>query len=56
MKLPMLEWYLAKFDQVLFVDDDIVFSPFAPNLFEMVPCHKLGAVVESSHKQGWQES
>ena len=39
--------------QVLFVDDDILFSPYAPDLFATVPCHKVGAVVEAVHKQGW---
>ena len=29
MKLPMLQWFLSQYSEVLFVDDDILFSPFA---------------------------
>ena len=53
IKLPMFEWFLAHFDQALFVDDDVLISPYAPDLFGKVPCAKLGAVVEAYHKQGW---
>ena len=53
IKLPMFEWFLAHFDQALFVDDDVLVSPYAPDLFGKVPCAKLGAVVEAYHKQGW---
>ena len=49
----MFEWFLAHFEQVLFVDDDVLVSPYAPDLFRKVPCAKLGAVVEAYHKQGW---
>ena len=51
IKLPMFEWFLAHFEQVLFVDDDVLVSPYAPDLFRKVPCAKLGAVVEAYHKQ-----
>lgn len=53
IKLPMFEWFLHHFDQALFVDDDVLVSPYAPDLFGKVPCAKLGAVVEAYHKQGW---
>lgn len=53
IKLPMFEWFLAHFDQALFVDDDVLVSPYAPDLFRKAPCAKLGAVVEAYHKQGW---
>ena len=47
----MFEWFLAHFEQALFVDDDVLVSPYAPDLFRKVPCAKLGAVVEAYHKQ-----
>ena len=55
IKLPMFEWFLDQFDQVLFMDDDVLVSPYAPDLFAKVPCQsgRLGAVVEAYHKQGW---
>ncbi|KAL3905129.1 MAG: hypothetical protein SGPRY_011021, partial [Prymnesium sp.] len=53
IKLPMMQYFLEHYSKVLFVDDDILISPFAPDLFETVPCHKLGATVEAVHTQGW---
>jgi len=53
IKLPMLRHFLAVYDQVLFVDDDVLISPFAPDLFAQVDCRKLGAVIEAYHVQGW---
>eukprot|EP00316_Scyphosphaera_apsteinii_P000510 CAMPEP_0119340276 /NCGR_PEP_ID=MMETSP1333-20130426/99999_1 /TAXON_ID=418940 /ORGANISM="Scyphosphaera apsteinii, Strain RCC1455" /LENGTH=914 /DNA_ID=CAMNT_0007351993 /DNA_START=40 /DNA_END=2784 /DNA_ORIENTATION=+ len=53
IKLPMLKWFLHRFQQVLFLDDDVLISPNAPNLFEQVACQKVGAVVEAYHAQGW---
>lgn len=38
---------------MLFVDDDVLVSPYAPVLFETIPCDRFGAVVEAYHKQGW---
>jgi len=53
VKLPMLRHFLAVYDQVLFIDDDVLLSPFAPDLFAQVDCRSLGAVVEAYHVQGW---
>ena len=53
LKLPLLQWFLHRFDQVLFVDDDVLFSPFASDMFSMVPCREVGAVIEASHIQNW---
>ena len=33
----MFEWFLARFEQALFVDDDVLVSPYAPDLFRKVP-------------------
>ena len=49
----MLRWFLRHYGRVLFVDDDVLISPFAPDLFAQVACHKVGAVIESYHAQGW---
>jgi len=49
----MLHWFLRHFQQVLFLDDDVLISPYAPDLFSQVPCQKIGAVVEAYHAQGW---
>ena len=38
---------------MLFLDDDVLISPFAPDLFSAVPCTSVGAIVEVAHKQGW---
>lgn len=35
------------------MDDDVLMSPFMPDLFAQVDCRKIGAVVEGSHVQGW---
>ena len=42
MKLPMLQYFLRAYDQVLFLDDDVLLSPHAPDLFASVPCDALG--------------
>ena len=40
VKLPMLRHFLAVYDQVLFIDDDVLLSPFAPDLFAQVDCSR----------------
>ena len=48
------EWKLtlrARFTYFASLDDDVLVSPYAPDLFRQVPCAKLGAVVEAYHKQ-----
>ena len=37
-KLPLLEYYLRRYDRVLFIDDDVIISPRTPDLFSAVPC------------------
>jgi len=53
MKLPVLQWFLSRYQQLLFMDDDVLVSPFASDLFYAVPCDRVGAVYEGYHKQGW---
>ena len=53
MKLPLLQYFLQQYDQVMFLDDDVLLSPHAPNLFDTVPCESIGAVVEGYHAPGW---
>jgi len=53
IKLPMLRWFLRHYGRVLFVDDDVLISPFAPDLFAQVACHKVGAVIEAYHPPAW---
>ena len=53
MKLPLLQYFLGQYDQVMFIDDDVLLSPHAANVFASVPCSSVGATVEGLHKQGW---
>ena len=53
IKLPLLQWYLRRYDQLLFIDDDVLVSPYAADVFAATPCQELGAVYEGFHKQGW---
>lgn len=53
MKLPLLQYFLTHYDQVMFLDDDVLLSPHAPDLFDQVPCDAVGAIVEGYHKPGW---
>jgi len=53
LKLPLLQWFLQHYDRVLFLDDDVLVAPYAPDLFAAVPCASIGATIESVHKQGW---
>ena len=53
IKLPLLQWYLRRYDQLLFIDDDVIVSPYAADVFAATPCQELGAVYEGFHKQGW---
>jgi hypothetical protein len=53
IKLPLLQWYLHRYDQLLFIDDDVLVSPYAADVFAATPCQELGAVYEGFHKQGW---
>ena len=53
MKLPLLQYFLQRYDQLLFLDDDVLLSPHAPDVFRATPCGAIGAVVEGYHKQGW---
>ena len=49
----MLQYFLQHYDQLLFLDDDVLLSPNAPDLFSRTPCGSLGAVYEGYHKPGW---
>jgi hypothetical protein len=53
MKLPLLHYYLTRYGRLLFLDDDVLVSPHAPDVFSATPCKSVGAVVEGFHKQGW---
>lgn len=53
LKLPVLEYFLARYSRVLYVDDDVIFSPGTPDLFALVPCAALGVVVEHHQPPGW---
>ena len=53
LKLPMLQYYLRRYGRLLFVDDDVLLSPRAPDVFAAVPCAAVGAVYEGYHAQGW---
>ena len=53
LKLPLLEHFLGRYWQVLYLDDDILVGPRTPDLFAAVPCGELGAVVELHKPQTW---
>ena len=53
MKLPTLQYFLQRYSQLLFLDDDVLVSPHAPDVFAATPCASVGAVVEGYHRQGW---
>ena len=42
---------LDRYDQILFVDTDILVSPHAPSLFELVPEHRFAAASEENYSQ-----
>lgn len=44
-KLVSMYNALNQFDRVLWIDDTCVISPFAPNLFDVVPLDSVGALV-----------
>lgn len=53
MKLPLLEHFLGRYWQVLYLDDDALVGPRTPDLFAAVPCGEIGAVVERHKPQNW---
>lgn len=53
LKLPLLEHFLERYARVLFIDDDVLISPAAPDLFAAVPCDAVGATVERHKPAGW---
>ena len=53
LKLPLLEHFLGRYWQVLYLDDDTLVGPRTPDLFAAVPCGELGAVVERHKPQTW---
>ena len=53
LKLPLLSYYLERYEHVLYLDDDIVLSPATADLFALTPCGMLGAVVERHKPQAW---
>lgn len=53
LKLPLLDHFLGRYWQVLYLDDDTLVGPRTPDLFAAVPCGELGAVVERHKPQTW---
>mmetsp|Transcript_15900 Transcript_15900/g.33806 ORF Transcript_15900/g.33806 Transcript_15900/m.33806 type:complete len:208 (+) Transcript_15900:233-856(+) len=53
LKLPALHYYLQRYNQVLFFDDDVVVSPRMADIFEAVEPALIGAVFERHKPQGW---
>ena len=54
LKLPLLDHFLGRYWQVLYLDDDTLVGPRTPDLFTAVPCGELGAVVErSGQRANW---
>ena len=53
LKLPLLSYYLERYEHVLYLDDDIVLSPATADLFALTPCGMLGAVVKRHKPQAW---
>eukprot|EP00316_Scyphosphaera_apsteinii_P009859 CAMPEP_0119312418 /NCGR_PEP_ID=MMETSP1333-20130426/26370_1 /TAXON_ID=418940 /ORGANISM="Scyphosphaera apsteinii, Strain RCC1455" /LENGTH=255 /DNA_ID=CAMNT_0007317039 /DNA_START=334 /DNA_END=1102 /DNA_ORIENTATION=+ len=52
-EIPIVEHFLKRYWQVLLLDDDVLISPNAPDLFDMVRCDELGAVFEDHKPQTW---
>ena len=50
MKLPLLQYFLQHYDQLLFLDDDVLLSANAPDLFSRTPCGS----VPSRRSSAWQ--
>lgn len=53
LKLPLLEYFLKRYERILFLDDDILVSANMPDLFAAVPCDAIGATVERHKPVGW---
>jgi hypothetical protein len=44
LKLPLLDYHLQRYARVMLLDDDVVISPHADDLFRLTPCDRVGAV------------
>ena len=53
LKLPLLAYYLQRYDRVLYLDDDVIIGPAMADLYAAVPCDALGATVEQHKPQSW---
>ncbi len=53
LKLPLLEYFLRRYERVLFLDDDVLVSAMMPDLFAAVPCDAVGATIERHKPAGW---
>ena len=53
LKLPVLAYFLSRYARVLYLDDDVLVSPWTPDLFRLVSCDALGATIEHHQPQGW---
>ena len=44
LKLPLLDYHLRRYARVMLLDDDVLISPHAGDLFGLTPCERIGAV------------
>ena len=45
---------LNRYDRILYLDGDVLLTPFCPNLIDLVPAGRLGCVLEDTGPTWWE--